>query len=138
MSPWTVAYKAPLSTGFSRQEHWSGLPFPSPRKLPDPGIECRSPILQTDSLPWKNYRHSPQNLIIMKQCLLKEKVTNPTDFHASFLPSSLEPYVSYSQLPGPTTLTSQLKGEREPCQVMRYPLRGNGRTCCHLNGIRVW
>ena len=49
-TPWTVACQAPLSTGFSRQEYWSGLPFPSPGDLPDPGIEARSPSLQTDSL----------------------------------------------------------------------------------------
>ena len=48
---WTVAHQAPLSMRFSRQEHWSGLPFPSPGDLPDPGIEPRSPDLQTDSLP---------------------------------------------------------------------------------------
>ena len=42
-TPWTVAYQAPPSTGFSRQEYWSGLPFPSPGNLPDPGIEPRSP-----------------------------------------------------------------------------------------------
>ena len=50
-TPWTVAYKAPPSMGFSRQEYWSGLPFPSPGDLPDPGIEPRSPALQKDSLP---------------------------------------------------------------------------------------
>ena len=44
-TPWTVAYQAPPSVGFSRQEHWSGLPFPSPEDLPDPGIEPRSPTL---------------------------------------------------------------------------------------------
>ena len=47
---WTVAFQAPLSMGFSRQEYWSGLPFPSPGDLPDPGIEPRSPTLQVDSL----------------------------------------------------------------------------------------
>ena len=42
-TPWTVAYQAPLSVRFSRQEYWSGLPFPSPGDLPDPGIQphCR-------------------------------------------------------------------------------------------------
>ena len=50
-TPWTVAYQAPLSMGFSRQEHWSELPFPSPGDLPDPGTEPGSPILQADSLP---------------------------------------------------------------------------------------
>ena len=41
--PWTVAYHAPPSMGFSRQEYWSGLPFPSPEDLPNPGIE-RGPL----------------------------------------------------------------------------------------------
>ena len=45
VTPWTVAYWAPPSMGFSRQEYWSGLPFPSPRELPDPGIEAGSPAL---------------------------------------------------------------------------------------------
>ena len=48
--PWTVAHQAPLSMGFSRQEYWSGLPFPSPGDLPDPRIEPRSPALQADAL----------------------------------------------------------------------------------------
>ena len=43
MSPWTVAYQAPLSMGFSRKEYWSGLPFPPPGDLPDPVIEPMSP-----------------------------------------------------------------------------------------------
>ena len=50
-TPWTVAYQAPQSTDFSRQEYWSGLPFPSPGDLPDPGIEPGSPALQADALP---------------------------------------------------------------------------------------
>ena len=49
-TPWTVAHQAPPSMGFSRQEYWSGLPFPSPGDLPDPGIEARSPALQADAL----------------------------------------------------------------------------------------
>jgi len=48
--PWTVVYQASLSVGFSRQEYCSGLPFPSPGDLPDPGIEPRSPALQADAL----------------------------------------------------------------------------------------
>ena len=48
---WTVAYQAPPSMGFSRQEYWNGLPFPSPGDLSDPGIEPRFPALQTDALP---------------------------------------------------------------------------------------
>ena len=49
-TPWTVACQAPLSMEFSRQEYWSGLPFPSLGDLPDPGIEPESPALQKDSL----------------------------------------------------------------------------------------
>ena len=57
MTPWTVAGQAPLSKESSRQEYWSGLPFPSPedlpapRNLPAPGIEPRSPALQANSFP---------------------------------------------------------------------------------------
>ena len=49
-TPWTAAHQAPPSVGFSRQEYWSGLPFPSPGDLPDPEIEPRSPSLQADAL----------------------------------------------------------------------------------------
>ena len=48
-TPWTVAYQVPPSMGFSRQEYWNGLPFPSP-DLPNSGTEPRSPTLQVDSL----------------------------------------------------------------------------------------
>jgi len=54
-TPWSVVCQAPLSMGFSRQEYWSGLPFPSPGNLPDPGIgptvPASSPALQADALP---------------------------------------------------------------------------------------
>ena len=50
-TPWIVAYQAPPSMGFSRQEHWSELPFPSPGDLPNPGIQPGSPALQADALP---------------------------------------------------------------------------------------
>ena len=49
-TPWTVAYQAPLSMGFSREDCWSGLPFSSLGDLPDPGIEPGSPTLQADAL----------------------------------------------------------------------------------------
>ena len=57
-TPWTVAHQAPLSMGFSRQEYWSWLPFPSPGDLPDPGIEPGSPALQANTLPSE---HCPTN-----------------------------------------------------------------------------
>ena len=50
VTPQTAARQAPLSMEFSRQEYWSGLPFPSPGDLPGPGIKPGSPVLQADSL----------------------------------------------------------------------------------------
>ena len=50
VTPWTIAYQAPPSLGFSRLEYWSGLPFPSPGDLPNPGIEPGSPTFQADAL----------------------------------------------------------------------------------------
>ena len=64
-APWTVAYQAPPPMEFSRQGYWSGLPFPSPGDLPNPGIEPGSPSLQADALPseppgkLKNWNLSP-------------------------------------------------------------------------------
>ena len=49
-APWTVTCQTPLSMEFSRQEYWSGLPFPFPQDLPNPGIESRAPTLQADPL----------------------------------------------------------------------------------------
>ena len=53
VTPWTVAHHVSLSMEFSRQEYWSGLPFPSPEDLPNPGIEPGSPALQADTLPFE-------------------------------------------------------------------------------------
>ena len=58
VTPWTIACWAPLSMGFPRQEFWSGLLFPSPGDLPDPGIEPTFPALQVDSLQL-NHQGSP-------------------------------------------------------------------------------
>ena len=82
--PWTVAYQAPPSMGFSRQEYWSRLPFPSPGDLPDPGIEPWSPAFQADTLtseprgknhsvmsdsatPWIVAYQSPQSMEFSRQ-----------------------------------------------------------------------
>ena len=61
VTPWTAARQAPLSVGFSRQEYWRGLPFPSPGDLPNPGIEPRSSTLQADSSPAELPGKPPQN-----------------------------------------------------------------------------
>ena len=66
VTPWTVAYQATPSMGFSRQECWSGLPLPSPGDLPDPGIEPGSPALQADALPSK-----PPGFICIENALKK-------------------------------------------------------------------
>ena len=58
-TPWTVAHQAPPSKGFSRQEYWSGSPFPSPGDLPDPGLNLHLLHLQSDSLP-SSYQGSPR------------------------------------------------------------------------------
>ena len=58
MTPWTVAHQASLSMGFPRQKYWSGLPFPPPGDLHNPGIELASSMLQVDSLPL-SHRGSP-------------------------------------------------------------------------------
>ena len=65
-TPWTVACQAPPSMGFSRQECWCGLPFPSPGDLPNPGIEPESSALQADALPWEP--SGKPSLIITKKC----------------------------------------------------------------------
>ena len=71
-TPWTVAYQASPSMGFSRQEYWSGLPFPFPGHLPDPGIEPRSPALEEDALtsepPGKPRRKLVQFRSVAQSC----------------------------------------------------------------------
>ena len=66
---WTVAYQAPLYMGFSRQEYWSGLPFPPPGDLPNPGIKLWSPALQADALPPKP--PGKQLVVLIKQVNVK-------------------------------------------------------------------
>ena len=61
-TPWTVAYEAPPSTRFSRQEYWSWLPLPSPEDLPNPGTEPESPAMQADTLPSELPRKLPRKL----------------------------------------------------------------------------
>ena len=53
VTPWTVAYQASVSTEFSKQEYWSGMPFLFPEELPNPVIEPWSPAVQADSLPFE-------------------------------------------------------------------------------------
>ena len=68
--PWTVAYKVPLSMGFSRQEYWSGLPFPAPGDLPDPGIETASPALSG-----RFFTNEPPGKLVVVLLHFKDKET---------------------------------------------------------------
>ena len=70
MTPWTVTRQAPLSMEFSRQQYWSGLPFPFSEDLPDPGVKPRSPVWQVDSLPFE-LQGSPIIMTLNKQDYLK-------------------------------------------------------------------
>ena len=84
VTPWTVAYEAPLSMGFSRQAYWNGLPFPSPGDLPNPGIEPGSPALQADAFTiwatWEAHKkgYMPNNWC--SQTMVLDKTTeSPLD-----------------------------------------------------------
>ena len=81
-TPWTVACQAPLSMGFSRQEYWSGLPFPSPGGLPNPGIEPWSPAFQADSFPTELQGKCFSNLV--KFCMTQP--LNPVAFYLLWSP----------------------------------------------------
>ena len=63
MTPWTIAHQAPLSMEFSRQKYWGGWPFPSRGDLSNPGMELKSPALQTDSSPSEPPRKPNNNII---------------------------------------------------------------------------
>ena len=71
VTPWTVARQAPLSMGFSRQEYWSGLPFPPPRDLPDPRIEPPSP--EALALASRFFTTEPREARLLLQKSLKER-----------------------------------------------------------------
>ena len=68
VTAWTVALQAPMSMDFSRQEYWSGLPFPFPGDLPNPGIESMSPALQVNLLP-VSHQGSPFQCICSEHCI---------------------------------------------------------------------
>ena len=96
VTPWTRTCQGALSTGFSRQEYWSGLPFPSPGDLPQPGTELGSPALQADSLltelQGKIYRVSLFQILFQPVCVCQVKLNKstrkaPTGWVLSPLPS---------------------------------------------------
>ena len=83
---WTVAHQAPLSMGLSRQEYCSGLPFPFPGDLPDPGIKLGSPVLQAESLPTEVSEkplftlHSNKNYILYITCIWAQSLSHSNSF----------------------------------------------------------
>ena len=83
VTPWTVARQAPLSMGFSRQEYWSGLPYPSPEDLPNARTEPWSPALQEDSLQF-GLQGSLSSWLLMK--VMVRKVILPSRHQFSWLP----------------------------------------------------
>ena len=113
-TPWTAAHQAPPSMGFSRQEYWSGLPFPSPGDLPDPGIEPRSPALQADALT-SEPPGSPKHNTSQSQFLRREDYTVPDH-------SILYIYALWEKT-GWTFITSSVQFSRS---VRSDPLRPHG------------
>ena len=92
-TPWTVAHQAPLSMEFFRQEYWSGLPFPSPGDLPNPGIEPRS-LHCRQILYWLSYGKPLQNMV---GCKMFAVTSWPLDWacvsvSCSFASDSLQPH----------------------------------------------
>ena len=86
MTSWTVAYQAPPSMEFSKQEYWSGLPFPSPGDLPKPGMEPGSSTLQADALPseppGKSKRYEVNAIFKKVKLYLYQNMTNDMDIYA--------------------------------------------------------
>ena len=88
--PWTGALQAPPSMGICRQDNWSGLPFPSPEDLPDPGVELWSPALQADSLLTALHRYfklntSPAHTVSLPDLLFLCAVSSENSFTATWL-----------------------------------------------------
>ena len=86
-SPWATACQAPLSMKFSRQEYWSGLPFPSPGYLLNPGIEPWSPLLQADFYPLS---HLGRKIILSCKLLFKSIINNKPCWTSDFQLFSLD------------------------------------------------
>ena len=104
VTPWTIAYQAPLSMGFSKQGYWSGLPCPLLGDLPDPGMEPRSPTLQADALPSKPPgKHQPFTQI--GKVWVNPDLSFPLPFCSTLMASARNPvdnpllYLSFISFP---------------------------------------
>ena len=110
VTPRTVACQAPPSMGFSRQEYWSGLPFPSPVDLPDTGIELKSPVLQADSLP----SEPPGALLSLKEMEKRSPGGTPS------INLSVNSRIQPAGLAGPTPI--QQCQQRRRCSLRPSPI----------------
>ena len=115
MTPRTVAHQAPLSMGFSRQEYWSGSPFPSPGDLPHPGIEPVSPAFHVGSLPLGYLGRSKKRGLRMKE---KHKIQSHKR-RAPSLPNHLGALGSLAKSPNPFYVSVYVKSGSEPDQSLR-------------------
>ena len=113
---WIVACQAPLSIGFSRQEYWSGLPFPSPEDLPDPGIKPGSPTLEADALtsepPGKPLIHDIQYITNVLPWWLRGKESICPCRQHGFHPWVREIPLRRAHQPNPVFLPGESYGQR--------------------------
>ena len=134
-TPWAAAHQAPLSKGFSRQEYWSGLPFPSPGNLPDPGIKPTFPALQVASLLSEPPGKSPQFSDIIKIPLSLGRKLRYTDLplQASICPATVIPLriaILVTQIlgsEGSILSTDSLASDQIYSKVLLPPLGSSGR-----------
>ena len=105
VTPWAVAYKAPLSMEFSRQEYWSGLPFPSPGDLPNSGIEPGSPALQAVTLPSEPPGYPLRLLLLLSHFSRVQLCATPsTAAHQAPPPLGFSRQEHWSGLPFPSPM----------------------------------
>ena len=109
-TPWTIAYQAPPSMGFSRQEYWRGLPFPSPGDLPDPGIKLGSPAFQADTLTFE----PPGKPRETWKYLFKKKLYFIFNWEIIILPTVMWWLLPYINMNKSQVLTCPLCLERPP------------------------
>ena len=121
-TPWTVAYQAPPSMGFSRQEYWSGLPFPSPGDLPDPGIEWVSRIPGRRFNLWATreafvLRATPQNRPRLPRAFWRSESRRERE--------ELQPcsHPEAPLTPSPSAMKPQMKTEVYVCVCMKRPAK---------------
>ena len=130
--PWTVAHQAPLSMGFSRQEYWSGLSFPSPGGLPNPGMEPRSPALQADALTSESPGMFSVHGILQAKVLEWASIPFSKSESRSVVSDSLQPHGLYSPWNSPGQNTGV--GDLSLLQGI-FPIQGLNPRLSHCRWI---